>query len=183
VNVTAPCAPAARYGADGFDSSVVAQLPDLQTLSVERRVFPLMSSWSSLPAAPSLASLKIVDHDARDSRQSSCLQYVAQCSKLTHLNLQSNALNGDGFSSFFAGSPHMHLLQSLQLNAFECASVPAASYAAAFSALVRLHSLCLHSCSLSHRLLPHLVHAPALRHLTLHPRSAEQSRLSLSRSC
>ena len=162
------------YGLCFDDSTVhaIARLPHLHTLVVERcAAHPDM--WAALHSAPALTSLRMVDMHAmqREEREerfgNSCLQHVRQCSKLTHLDIWSFALQGDGFDSFFAGSPHMRQLHSLQLTCLECADVPSAAYMSAFSALEHMHSLHLARCASVNSLLPHLRCAVALLDLTL----------------
>ena len=158
-----------------FDETTVraiARLPHLHTLVVERcAAHPAM--WAALHSAPALTSLRIVDMHTmeREEREeqfgNSCLQHVRQCSRLTHLNIWSFALQGDGFKSFFAGSPHMRQLHSLQLTCLECADVPSAAYISAFSALEHMHTLHLARCASVNSLLPHLRCAVALLDLTL----------------
>ena len=153
-----------------LDASIVraiAQLPHLHTLAVDQCALKA-DMWAALPDAPALTSLAIVDHHQRtleDGFANSCLRFVAQCSKLIHLDIQSFALQGAGFQALFALSPHIRRLQSLTLRRLDCRSVPPAAYAAVFSSLAELHSVRLLDCRGIHSLLPSLACAGALRHL------------------
>ena len=161
-----------RSSFDDETVRAISRLAHLHTLAVECCAED-SAVWAALPDAPALTSLQIVDRHRstlEDDFGNSCLHYVRQCSKLTHLNIWSFALalnGGDELRSFFADSPHhMQRLESLQLT-MDCDELLPAPCVAAFSSLVHLHSLHLAHCTSVSWLLPHVRAAPVLRRLRL----------------
>ena len=77
----------------------------------------------------------------------------------------------------FCSSPALRQLRHLSLISVAARSMgsTAEEYRAAFSALVGLESLCLKCVNGADLLLPHLVHASALRALTIHRASCPSS--------
>ena len=159
----------------------VAKLPRLHTLKVARCAVSA-DVWQTLPELPSLTSLDLVDlrmPALEVGFKNSCLQYVRQCSKLTHLGIWSFALQGTRLGEFLRESPQLcNQLRSLRLVNVDWSSAFSSSSAEAFSLLANLHSLDLYGSVREHVVLLDLVHAPSLRFLRINQTHHLHNRLS-----
>jgi hypothetical protein len=176
---------------------LIAQLSSLHSLSFHHVVAPPIATL--LPSCPSLTALKLHDFSTADTfallplldakrgglkqrdsvvfthDQFALLPYAAKCAGLKHLAVSHPLLYGRRFIECFR-SPNLQRLESLELEHFSASKhdrrrkpIPPADFIAAFQALRCLHSLTLVQWNDVDDLLPHLVHAPALRSLTLQP--------------
>jgi len=175
------------FNATNFDALRVLVIKEVNTLSVKnvaqisklRRLNTLRveycattnDAWAALPDAPALTSLQITDRlGVEFTIDHSSLKFVRHCKHLTHLDIFPLGFNANILQQAFVSSyesPFLHRqLQSLRLESVNCSwEFSPAACALAFQSLCVLHTITLairHGIEL---VLPHLVHAPALRDL------------------
>jgi len=145
---------------------VVAQLPLLHTLVLRNREPEV---WALLVHMPALTSLSLPVPFYTLSVGSELLEHLERCDHLVHLRLEKINFNTDLVR--FCQSNMMQKLESLEITD---GNVPANSVdiIAAFSSLRSLHTLRIQSFERINSLMPHMVHAPALRTLLLQLSSA-----------
>jgi hypothetical protein len=149
-----------------FGMPLRALLPSLPALSkLECWVTVGSSDWSWLAAVPALTDLSLacsmgVPLPLRDA--------IGECAQLQSLQLRSPTFPAGAFGRL-CSTPALRQLRQLDLVNLGAHGVRFTDdeYRAAFSCLAQLESLRLMSVNGVDRLLPHLVHAPALRRLII----------------
>ena len=168
--------PNSTLNAESFE--LIAAMPKLTELTFS---YAVQHAGTARAMIQSLQD-RLTSVQVRQCKESAVLSALMQCPALTRLHLIEPRWNGLDFKACFLSSPVLLNLERLDLDRWFGPSdtwmcehpVPAADFVAVFSAMTRLTHLGLHDVEECELMFPSIVHAPALKQLSITSRSEGQ---------